>query len=152
MQEEADARLELGGRALEGGVGLVVAPGSAAGSTMLQWIACGLPGNSGQTSRTRSQRLMTWSKRCRLNVSRCFVRTPEMSIPSASITRTAFGCRLFGRLPALNASTVPADRSRSSASAICERALLPVQRKSTRGFRERGSSSVAGRGPGLSAG
>ena len=35
------------------------ASGSRAGSRRLQWIACGAPGNSGQTSRTRSQRLIT---------------------------------------------------------------------------------------------
>ncbi len=34
-------------------------PGSRAGSGMLQWISPGPPGNSGQTSRTRSQRLIT---------------------------------------------------------------------------------------------
>ena len=34
-------------------------PGSRPGSRTLQWIACGVPGNSGQISRTRSQRLTT---------------------------------------------------------------------------------------------
>ncbi len=34
-------------------------PGSRAGSGMLQWISSGAPGNSGHTSRTRSQRLIT---------------------------------------------------------------------------------------------
>ena len=59
-EQEADARLELGGRALEGRQRLVVGfAGSRAGSGMLQWIASGAPGNSGHTSRTRSHRLIT---------------------------------------------------------------------------------------------
>ena len=37
----------------------LVAPGSRAGSGMLQWIVLRVPGNSGQTSRTRSQRVIT---------------------------------------------------------------------------------------------
>ena len=59
VEQEADARLELGGRALERRQGLVVGSRLAAGSGTLQWMACGVPGNSGQTSRTRSQRLIT---------------------------------------------------------------------------------------------
>ena len=50
--------VELGGGALEGRVGSSpVSP--AAGSGMLQWIGRGWPGNSGQTSRTRSHRVIT---------------------------------------------------------------------------------------------
>jgi hypothetical protein len=47
-----------------------------------------------------------------------FVGRPEMSIPRSAMTRTAFGCSGLGWLPALRASTVPADRCSTSASAI----------------------------------
>src|SRR6266516_121081 len=67
-----------------------------------------------------------------------------MSRPRSRITRSALGCMLFGLLPALNASTVPSESCWSSASAICERALLPVQRKSTRGGRGRRRATFAG--------
>ena len=60
------------------------------------------------------------------------MRLPLMSIPRFCITRTAFGCSGFGLLPADAASTAPSDIRTSSASAICERALFPVHRKSTR--------------------
>ena len=43
---------------------------------MLQWIIRGWPGNSGQISRTRSHRLITYPNRCPANVSRCLVAVP----------------------------------------------------------------------------
>ena len=58
-----------------------------------------------------------------------------MSSPYERRTRTALGCSDFGWLPALAASTDPADMCSRSASAICDRALLPVHRNSTRGRR-----------------
>ncbi len=66
-----------------------------------------------------------------------------MSIPRAAITRTAFGWSVFGLLPALHARTAPCDRRSTSASAICERELFPVQRKSTRSGRVGGASLAA---------
>ena len=68
-EQEPDAGLQLGGGLLEGRVaGLVVAAAwPAAGSGMLQWMVSGWPGNSGQTSRTRSHRLITRSKRWSAN-------------------------------------------------------------------------------------
>ena len=56
-------------------------------------------------------------------------------MPCFLMTRTALGCRGFGWLPTLAASTDPAESRSSSASAICERALFPVQRNKTRGPR-----------------
>ena len=53
-------------------------------------------------------------------------------MPRSRITCTALGCSALGWLPALTALTVPRDSRRHSASAICERALLPVHRNSTR--------------------
>ena len=55
-----------------------------------------------------------------------------MSMPRSRITRTALGCSGLGWLPALAALTAPPDSCSASASAICERALLPVHRNSTR--------------------
>ena len=54
---------------------------SSAGSAMLQCTRRGWDGNSGQTSRTRSHSVITTSKRCATNSSRCLVRFPLMSIP-----------------------------------------------------------------------
>ena len=68
------------------------------------------------------------------------------------ITRTALGCSGLGWLPALAALTAPPDSCSHSASAICERALLPVHRNRTRATadrRARGSRPVAAR-PGCS--
>ena len=106
---------------------------AAAGSAMLQCAAIGAPGNSGQTSRTLSQSVMTRSNRLRAKRVSDFVGRPAMSTPRSAITRTAFGCSGLGWLPALRASTVPADRCSTRASAIWERALLPVHRNSSRG-------------------
>ena len=61
------------------------------------------------------------------------------------MTRTAFGCSGFGWLPALRASTVPADRCSTRASAICERALLPVHRNSSRALARLGATSAGWR-------
>ncbi len=69
-------------------------------------------------------------------------------MPRARITRTAFGCSGLGWLPALAAVTAPPDSCPASASAICERALLPVHRKSTRADATRGSRPARGRGVG----
>src|SRR3954464_3061222 len=59
--------------------------------------------------------------------------------------RTAFGWRSLGWLPALRASTQPPAASARRASAIWERALFPVQRKSTRSLvvRRGGSTTAA---------
>src|SRR6266498_3715383 len=64
-----------------------------------------------------------------------------MSMPYSSCrTRAVSGCRRgLGRVPALVASTRPAVRRRSRASAMGERALLPVQTNST-------ATGAAGRG------
>ena len=65
------------------------------------------------------------------NSLRCLERRLAMSIPRSRITRTASdaaawgGCRRWPRI-------APSDRCSASASAIWERALLPVQRNSTR--------------------
>ena len=56
-----------------------------------------------------------------------------MSMPCSRMARTALGCSGLGWLPALNASIAPPASCSTSASAICERALLPVHRNSTRG-------------------
>jgi hypothetical protein len=61
-------------------------PGSAAGSGMLQWIVSGLPGNSGQTSRTRSQKADDVVEALATERLQCFGRRPEMSIPRSRIT------------------------------------------------------------------
>ena len=104
----------------------------ARGRRMLQCTRRGWDGNSGQTSRTRSHSVITTSKRCATNSSRCLVRFPLMSIPRLFITRTALACNGFGLLPALSARIAPADMCSRSASAICERALFPVHRNKTR--------------------
>ncbi len=112
---------------------------ASAGSGMLQCARSGWDANGGQTSRTRSQRVITMSNGCPKNSSRCLVRLPLMSIPRFFITRTALACSGFGLLPALSAWIVPADICSRSASAIWERALFPVQRNKTRS-RSRGAS------------
>jgi hypothetical protein len=99
---------------------------------MLQWMASGSPGNSGQTSRTRSHSVITKSNRRRVNSLRCLDRLALISMPRWRMTRTAFGWTGFGWLPALMTSTVPFESEWSSASAICDRAPFPVQRKRTR--------------------
>ena len=109
---------------------------------MLQWASTGCLGNSGHTSRTRSHSVTTRSKCERAKRRRCLVGRPEMSMPRSAMTRTALGWSTFGWLPALRASTVWPDMSSSSASAICERALLPVQRNRTRGARPTGRVPV----------
>ena len=53
----------------------------------------------------------------------------------------ALGCSGFGWLPALTASIAPADMCSRSASAIWDRALLPVHRNNTRGRRRELPSS-----------
>ena len=108
---------------------------SSAGSGMLQCTRSGCAGNSGHISRTRSHSVITKSNRCDRNSPRCLVRYALMSMPCFLMTRTALGCSGLGWLPALAASTVPADSRSSSASAICERALFPVHRNKTRGRR-----------------
>ena len=65
-------------------------------------------------------------------------------MPRSRITRTALGCRGLGWLPALAALTAPWDSRSQSASAICERALLPVHPNAVRVMRERGID-LAGR-------
>ena len=123
-----------------------VAP-SSAGSGTLQWTSSGVDGNCGaDLANAVAQRdhrveplgaelvevLGSVSRRCRC--------------PYERRTRTAFGCSDFGWLPALAASTDPADMCSSSASAIWDRALLPVHRNSTRGrrreLRARGHSAA----------
>ena len=103
---------------------------------MLQWTASGCAGNSGQTSRTRSQRVITWSKCCRRTRRGASVRAGQMSMPRSLASpgprwgAAAWGgCRRCGRRPCR--PTGP----RASASAICDRALLPVHRNSTRAGR-----------------
>ena len=95
---------------------------------MLQWIVAGSPGNSGQTSRTLSHSVTTESKWLRAYRRRCLVVLAAMSMPRSAITRTALGCSAFGWLPALRAWIADAERCSSNASAICDRALLPVHR------------------------
>ena len=102
-----------------------------------------MSGNSGHTSLTLSHNVITRSNRSSVNRSSDFVSLREMSIPRAAITRTAFACSVFGLLPALHARTAPSDRRSISASAIWERELLPVQRKSTRSGRVVGASLAA---------
>src|SRR5689334_22107688 len=101
---------------------------------MLQWAAIGEPGNSGQISRTLSHKVMTRSNVLLMKRLSDFVGRLEMSIPRSAMTRTAFGCSGLGWLPALRALTAPADRCSTRASAIWDRALLPVQRNSSRGL------------------
>ena len=76
-------------------------------------------------------------------------------MPRSRITRTAFGWSGLGWLPALAARTAPPDRRSQSASAICERALLPVHRNSARAVvaraARRGGGDVAGARAGWSA-
>ena len=146
-EQQRDAALDLVGDVLERGVASPrrVSP-AAAGSAMLQCAAIGAPGNSGQTSRTLSHSVMTRSKRLRAKRVSGFVGRPAMSMPRSAMTRTAFGCSGLGWLPALRASTVPADRCSTSASAIWERALLPVHRNSSRGRARRGATSAGGVG------
>jgi hypothetical protein len=65
-----------------------------------------------------------------------------MSMPRAAIARTAFGWSVFGALPALRARTAPTDSRSTSASAICERELFPVQRKRIESGRVAGGSAA----------
>ena len=80
--------------------------------------------------------------RSRANSSGACCARPARSMPAPRITRTASGCSGFGWLPALNASTPP-PACRSSASAIRERALLPVHRNSTRAGRRPSAAAPA---------
>ena len=150
-EEEGDSVVDLVGDLPERGVRAPSPSPATEGSAMLQWAAIGGPGNSGQTSRTLSQSVITRSNRWRVKRLSGFVGRPAMSMPRSAITRTAFGCRAFGWLPALRASTTPPERCSTSASAICERALLPVHRNSRRERRRRGRASApagAGDSPG----
>ena len=67
---------------------------------------------------------------------------------SKGITRTALGCSGLGWLPALDACTRPSERLSASACAICDRALLPVHRNSSRAA---GASAAAPGTPGTLA-
>ena len=122
---------------------------------MLQCTSSGCDGNSGHTSRTRSHSVITMSKRCATNSSRCLVRFALMSMPRvASCTRTAFGMqRLRDGCPRSRPRPFrPTSRS-SSASAICERALFPVHRNSTRPAPDRRAwSAIGGAGASRNAG
>ena len=116
-------------------------PGSRPGSGMLQWIRSGPPRDRGAdlAQPVAEGDHMIEAPAHELT---CLERRPERSIPRRRITRTALGCSGLGRLPALAASTAPPDLCTASASAICERALLPVHRNSTRTAVERGSRRV----------
>ena len=103
VEPEADAGLELVGGALERRVAWRgrSAP-SSAGSGMLQCTSSGRAGNVGQTSRTRSHRVITVSKRSARNSSRCLVRFALMSMPRRpapgprSGAAASGGCRRCG--------------------------------------------------------
>jgi len=55
-----------------------------------------------------------------------------ISMPCSRITAIAFGCTGLGRLPALAAVTEPGAAASRIAWAICDRALFPVHKNSTR--------------------
>jgi hypothetical protein len=77
---------------------------------------------------------------------------PPRSMPRSRITCTTLGCSGLGWLPALAALTAPPDSCSASASAICERALLPVYKNSTRAGVEAGSRAERGSGVGARPG
>ena len=130
---------------------------AAAGSAMLQWRRRRPPGNSGQISRTLSQSVMTRSKRVRAKRSRCLV--VSAGDVDAALGHHPHGVRVerLGMAPgAAGVDGAARAIARASASAICDRALLPVHRNRTRGRRGRGwrrPASVGGasRRPGWSA-
>ena len=75
-------------------------------------------------------------------------RARVRSMPYSAIAAIASGCTGLGWLPALLTVTAAPARCRSSASAICDRELFPVQRNSTRTRRR--ECGAAGRGGGVS--
>ena len=106
---------------------------SSAGSGMLQCTSSGWDGNSGHTSRTRSHSVITSSKRCGDELVEVLGAVRADVDPALRAARgPRSGCSGFGWLPALAASIAPADMCSSSASAIWDRALLPVHRNNTR--------------------
>ena len=108
---------------------------SSAGSGTLQCTSSGRDRNSGQTSRTRSHSVITVSNRWRDELVDVLgaVRADVDSTLVKDADRV--GMQWLGWLPALAASIAPDDMRSSSASAIWDRALFPVQRNNTRGRR-----------------
>ena len=99
--------------------------------------AAGAPGNSGQTSRTRSQRVITWSKRWPANSSGAWSGARRCRCRARASPARRWDAAAWDGCPRWRALTAPPDSCSSSASAICERALLPVHRNSTRATRGR---------------
>ena len=143
--QKADAGLELAAVRSNAGQRVLVAAGRTRGIGMLQWIGSGAPGNSGQTSRTRSQRLITWSKRWPANSARCLERRPGCRCRARASPAPRSGAAAWDGCPRWPRSPRRRTAARSSASAICERALLPVHRNSTRAAARRAATG-GGRG------
>ena len=149
--EEADPGLELGGGALERRQRLARRrPARAPDRGCSSARVSGCAGNSGQTSRTRSHSVITWSKRCRRTRRDASCGSPRCRVPRSRITRTALGCSGFGWLPALAARDRPAGQllaaaPRPSASARCCR-CTGTARVALRGF-----AGSPGARPGCSA-
>ncbi len=106
-------------------------PDAVLGSGMLQWVASDRPANPGQASRTLSHSVTMKSKCWSSNSVRDFGRRSLMSMPREASTLIALGWMGFGWLPPLTTSTRSPARCCSNASAIWERAPLPVQAKRT---------------------
>jgi hypothetical protein len=62
LEQEADARSSSAAVRAKGGRVSSSVPGSRPGSLTLQWIACGVPGSSGQISRTRPRRVRSGAR------------------------------------------------------------------------------------------
>src|SRR5215469_14719560 len=103
---------------------------------MPQWAVIGWPGQTGQTSfAALSQTVKTKSSLGEsgfANSSQGLLRAPQAGIRADSSWRRASGLTVpLGWLPALNAVKFGLPLQFRMASAIIERAELPVQRKST---------------------
>src|SRR5512132_1752673 len=144
LDEKPDAGAEFGGGALERGQGFLVA----------SWLACGVGdapmdqlGAAGELGADLAHAIAEADHVVEAlpgEFAQVFGTTAgEVDAALAHHPYTAFGCRGFGWLPALAALTAPPDSGSQSASAICERALLPVQRNRTRASAERRRSRRA---------
>ena len=101
------------------------------GRRMLQWDVAGAPGNSGQISRTLSHRVITWSKRLRAIAAQVLGGVAGDVDATLGHHPHRVGVQRLGMAAgAARLDRVP-ERCSSSASAICERALLPVHRNRT---------------------
>src|SRR5262245_48296092 len=126
-------------------------PVASAGSGTPQCAVIGRPGQIGHASPAAlSQTVNTKSTDVAPGVANSvhdFERNADVSCPRLSSSRIASGCTLpFGWLPALYARNFVAPILLRIASAMIERAELPVQRNKTLNGRSLMTTQIDGRG------